>query len=525
MVIIWVILSLTVIGTDTKSYDTNTIRSILDAMIDCQIKSVKVQNADLKTCKSVMKNGLYLALNTDNTTILTLHNNLTSQNKTYFQQFKLCQNVLVTNTDSGTLIDSLQNSNISINAGIYKFTLDNFGNVTKLMEFYKTSDTSSSVQTNTIENQTSVWNRRSNLHQININAISSVWSPFITKIEVSNETKIQGFYYDVWQVLQTRLNFTTTITKSSVTSGTWASMMTSVQNQEYDLILSGSSLTASRAETMDFSFAIVQSTLRMVHLRDSESFNWSLYINSFQYISWAGILSSLLSLFILVSSMIYFGKYLKNTVFDFGAQNLAAFLYLSHLGRRFAQEPQDLSLRTAFLSISLCGFMIFTLYKSMISASLAIKVYKPPVDTLEEILNTPYNLIITNGTSIHEMFKTENSLYHKIFNSGKLIVTKNNGEIELKRMIEERSTDLFFGVYQPLKILPEYPCLITSIPLDYRKLGNGLIFQKHWVYKELINFHLFKMYEEGIIDSLAKKWIRKESEASCAAIVSTCGSS
>ena len=61
--------------------------------------------------------------------------------------------------------------------------------------------------------------------------------------------------------------------------------------------------------------------------------------------------------------------------------------------------------------------------------------------------------------------------------------------------------------------------------MDYRKLGNGLIFQKHWVYKELINFHLFKMYEEGIIDSLAKKWIRKDSEASCAAIVSTCGSS
>ena len=158
----------------------------------------------------------------------------------------------------------------------------------------------------------------------------------------------------------------------------------------------------------------------------------------------------------------------------------------------------------------------------MISASLAIKIYKPPLDSIEDILQTPYNLIISNGTSVHDMFKNavENSTFQKIAASGKLVLSKND-QLGLQTMIEDGSPDLVFGVYQPIKIRPDYPCLITSIPKDYRKIGNGYIFQKNWPYKDLINFHLLKMYEEGIINSLSNKWTRENSEASCSALVST----
>ena len=90
----------------------------------------------------------------------------------------------------------------------------------------------------------------------------------------------------------------------------------------------------------------------------------------------------------------------------------------------------------------------------------------------------------------------------------------------LGSLTENGAPNLVFAVYQPIKISPYYPCLITSVPKDYRKLGNGYIFQKGWPYKDLINFHLLKMYEEGIINSLSKKWIRDKSESSCGALVS-----
>ena len=157
----------------------------------------------------------------------------------------------------------------------------------------------------------------------------------------------------------------------------------------------------------------------------------------------------------------------------------------------------------------------------MISASLAVKIYKPPVDSIEDILQSPFNLIIANGTSVHEMFKNApvNSTYKQLLDSGKLVLSKSDLS-GLQTIITESSSDLVLGVYQPLKIRPEYPCLIASVPKDYRRIGNGYIFQKDWAYTNLINFHLFKMYEEGIINSLSKKWIRENSEASCAALVS-----
>ena len=55
------------------------------------------------------------------------------------------------------------------------------------------------------------------------------------------------------------------------------------------------------------------------------------------------------------------------------------------------------------------------------------------------------------------------------------------------------SSFLFYGVFQPIKLRPEYPCSLMSIPRDYRKIGNGLLFQKQWPYTKLINYHLLKV--------------------------------
>ena len=47
-------------------------------------------------------------------------------------------------------------------------------------------------------------------------------------------------------------------------------------------------------------------------------------------------------------------------------------------------------------------------------------------------------------------------------------------------------------------MMPEYPCQLASVPVDYRKIGNGLIFQKDWPYTRLFNKHLNEVLERGI---------------------------
>ena len=108
-------------------------------------------------------------------TTLTIHDNLYYIDESYFSQFKLCQNVLVTNTATEKLMDPLSKSNISVNAGIFRYTLDNFGNVTEWIEFYKTKGISSTLQIKSKSqlDEKYVWKRRSNLFGVNFNAISS----------------------------------------------------------------------------------------------------------------------------------------------------------------------------------------------------------------------------------------------------------------------------------------------------------------------------------------------------------------
>ena len=174
---IWILLLyLTLFSKDTEAHSANTIGNILKRLSDCQFNSIKVQTGDIKTSKAVMKNGLYLGLNTVNTTLLTLHDNLSYIDESYFSQFKLCQNVLVTNTDTEKLTEVLSKSDISVNAGIFRYSLDNFGNVTEWIEFYKTNSTSNRLQINIqseLDQEKYIWKRRSNLLGVNFEAISS----------------------------------------------------------------------------------------------------------------------------------------------------------------------------------------------------------------------------------------------------------------------------------------------------------------------------------------------------------------
>ena len=169
---IWILLFLTFLfSEDTEAHSANTIGNILKRLPDCQFNSINVQTGDIKTCKAVMKNGLYLGLNTINTTLLTLHDNLSFIDESYFSQFRLCQNVLVTNTATDKLVDQLSKSNISVNAGIFQYTLDNFGNVREWIEFYKTKGIQ--IKSKSQLDEKYVWKRRSNLFGVNFNAISS----------------------------------------------------------------------------------------------------------------------------------------------------------------------------------------------------------------------------------------------------------------------------------------------------------------------------------------------------------------
>ncbi len=74
------------------------------------------------------------------------------------------------------------------------------------------------------------------------------------------------------------------------------------------------------------------------------------------------------------------------------------------------------------MAVSFCGFMFITLYRSQIAASLAIRVYKPPVTSFEDVLESDHIIMVSEGTSVHTMFTDApaGSTLNKIVKADKL---------------------------------------------------------------------------------------------------------
>ena len=234
--------------------------------------------------------------------------------------------------------------------------------------------------------------------------------------------------------------------------------------------------------------------------RRGEGIDWHLFMKSFLYESWIGISVMSISILVIVGCLILSVK-LHGIEYDFGVPSLAAHLFCSHLCLGSPQEPSNISSRMMFFIISLGGYFYFALYTSYLGAFLSIPNFRAPVNGLKDVISSDYKLAVSKGSSVEKYFtdSERGSIQHQLLSHGK-IISRGNETVAAKLMIEaslmkaNSEKFLVFGVYQPLTMMPEYPCQLASVPVDYRKIGNGLIFQKDWPYKRLFNNHLNEVF-------------------------------
>ena len=95
---------------------------------------------------------------------------------------------------------------------------------------------------------------------------------------------------------------------------------------------------------------------------------------------------------------------------------------MTHLGLGFPSEPNSSSMRIAFISMTIYGFLVINMYEAMFAAMMAIEVIHPPVRNIEEIKDFPNKLTLSNGSSVHNLFLNadKDSVYQQLWNNGKI---------------------------------------------------------------------------------------------------------
>ena len=135
--------------------------------------------------------------------------------------------------------------------------------------------------------------------------------------------------------------------------------------------------------------------------------------------------------------------------------------------------PVSLPTRVAFITILVCGCLIFWHWKAGLISNLSVQKYSPPFSSLASLLKTNYKVSLLKGSSYHNLFDDKNShnpLFFKVWQQkiapnaeASLVNSKDDG---VRQLLSDPSFT-HFDNYFAIKTYSEYiNCQIMDIPRD-----------------------------------------------------------
>ena len=361
-----------------------------------------------------------------------------------------------------------------------------------------------------------------------------------TKDNMTTSYKLLGITIDIMKVLAKRLNFSV-VYEITRKRHNWTYIADAVGKGEYDFTVNFFQHTYHRSKSADLSFGFLDTALRLYYPKSVEGFKWMAYFHSFKCDTWLFVILH----FIGTGSVMYFMTFCLGTTLEaprhiknkrnryhkykqthsiisplkIFAKSIN-FSLRSLIAKRHRKEPNTCAVRIAFLSSAFAGFIIITVYRSMLAASIAIVVDHPPIQSLKEVLTFSRKLIIWKDTEIERLFELakEGTIEYKIKQAGLLIPVRLNDSTYLTKFVHGLVPNTVLLTWKTHGELmnpnndPEkpYPCKIKSIGKDYVPLSSGLLYSKGWRYTKLFNHHMLKLQERGILDLIYNKYKRKK---------------
>ena len=146
------------------------------------------------------------------------------------------------------------------------------------------------------------------------------------------------------------------------------------------------------------------------------------------------------------------------------------------------------------------GFVVLSIYRAMLGASLAIKLSHKPFDTIEEVAMSNKILIIRNNTLIHGMVTADSKTdVLTNLNNGNLLPKNQDSATSMKNILNGTySNALLLADNMAIESMPEFPCQINKLDLVAATQWIGLVYPRNWTYAKLFDWHLKKLKNSGL---------------------------
>ncbi|XP_047350367.1 glutamate receptor ionotropic, delta-1-like [Vespa velutina] len=361
----------------------------------------------------------------------------------------------------------------------------------------------------------SLYDRRYNLHGLTMRAVIVKDSPFVN---VNENNELEGTFGKTLKELSVTLNFSLKIVSSVDEYGiwnseknTWSGAIGEIYSGRADISISDFSMTSARLNVVDFTFPLIF-TKHCIYIKEPNKFTikWSSYFQTFSYTIWIAIFGILtFATIVLIFLKIKIGT-------DHNIGQLLSYKFLKIWGifcqQGLADFPDRSSLRIAYFSIFLLAVVLSAAYSAALISFLTSAVSVLPFHSLEGLIEDgTYQFIVFRGAADYDIFTHARDPFAKKLI--KLIPEENKLPLTIKegfeRVCENQKIALYASVAKRKAVKFKTSCntvCVNAGRIEYL----GIILSKNNPYTEVINFHLQKFFNNGMMNRLKDITLKKE---------------
>ncbi|XP_076627733.1 glutamate receptor ionotropic, kainate 5-like [Colletes latitarsis] len=360
-----------------------------------------------------------------------------------------------------------------------------------------------------------------NLRGKTIVVATDIMNPYI--LRDSNDTKVSGFFGDIWTILEETLGFKTIYRKAG------SSASQTLMNGQAHALLVATVIYSDTSGYYTYSTPITTISYALFVQSGGTRVSQRWYTNVFSHGLWLSILIYVLVTATTIAGMHYLQKITQSNNaendYEFSSASFDLIVVLSSLNGQGCQRiPSSWPLRLIVLSHLITGMLLSSGFNSTLTSYLAIRRNSVPVTSLEDALQKrSHSVCVRNDSSAYIHFT-------EVFKNGSL-----RGEVkkEWKNLVNNCCPDMrdtsaldsqlckpgFVYLEVPDVFLPIYRriqrvCHIVQTPDHYWSMKVAFLHARFSEHRRLIDIYLMRLHSAGLLKYLERKWMPKSVQSS-----------
>ncbi|XP_021929135.1 uncharacterized protein LOC110834355 isoform X2 [Zootermopsis nevadensis] len=340
-----------------------------------------------------------------------------------------------------------------------------------------------------------LWQRRSDLEGLQLNVVTVEDPPFVTTLPGP-----QGYFVDVWRVLEAALNFSSRF--SVINEKTFPSLERRLAdpttNGSADVLLAV--LTANSVDRVSYLSDPVMKLRFRVYIRRPELPYWKAFAMPFDL----GLCCLTVVFLVAASVMLAFSyrwSHQEGPV-ALTLQDALLVVYGALLQQGSERAPKSWAARLVLWVSLTFGVLLYTAYSATLISSLAVQRSQYPFLSLEQLLESPFCVcVVRNSTADAVLRRSQDRAVSELYEQKiRRVQSSRVANVpEGLKLVSKNKAAAFLDLDERIRgQLDALVCRLADVPTDHFTTYGAFGVRQDLPYKNAIDYYLRKMSEGGI---------------------------